>query len=289
MVAYTDKRLFSILEYSKGIFTVHYRQILDGFLIDQETIVTNILQGISSVDLTRNPFHVKVILWIKNETDDYYEVSYDVKSVVRNIVAESNIAILRLAKKIIYSDLIQPICLWPHGQSDQRKINRKHGTAVGFVHTQPKPGRLEASQELILDYRTCQKVNSSIPDINLNEDKFCVVLLNKTKTEGPFKLEIGSGFFIEHEGRWHIRGMLDNKQVYESYPTGADFLVYNDITKHTSWIEETRKTLDLVCEIQFFIVLSIIIFYASLTIINRVLSTLIIYDLILFSYLLIAS
>lgn len=209
-------------------------------MIDQDIVLTNVESFDTLLTYSFNPAGYQVIIRGQNGTLDCI---YKVKEVFfhpeyNSRTKQNGIVIIKLDRKINYTNFIQPACLWPHDQMNQKIINRKTATIVGHNRLSDES---EAFQALILDRQTCKKEKPDTPIFTLTEDTFCVVLLNQTYSIRDFNQSSAGGMFIQFEDRWYIRGLLHSQKIFDFEPKREGLIVFTDIAKASNWIEDAIK------------------------------------------------
>ncbi|XP_058116442.1 transmembrane protease serine 9-like [Anopheles coustani] len=149
-----------------------------------------------------------------------------------------DIALIKLATDITYTNFIQPICLWSDGLPS---IVGRRGFVVGFGidESNRPPGSLREAQLPVVDNFQCVKSNPGFFSQTLTEKMFCGGDRNGTSACNG---DSGGGLFFQFGETWYIRGIVSYTQSRQI--DGADYLVcdpheytvFTDVSKYLDWI-----------------------------------------------------
>lgn len=146
-----------------------------------------------------------------------------------------DIALLRLSREIIYSDYIQPICLWDPNLSYSR-----NGVAVGWGYTENDmlSDALKFVELPIVPTLTCLISDRHFFGTFLTENSFCAGYLNGTNVcSGDSG---GSLAFEDDDNVWRIRGIisLSTRRSNSDICNPKHYVIFTDVAKFLSWIRE---------------------------------------------------
>lgn len=87
----------------------------------------------------------------------------------------NDIAIVRVATKVIFNNYVQPICLWDANRADLSEVVGKYGTIVGFGITEEDRISYTLRQAVIpvVDVLTCLASDRTFFGSFLSETTFC--------------------------------------------------------------------------------------------------------------------
>lgn len=148
---------------------------------------------------------------------------------------EGDIAILELAREVIFDEFIQPICL-----IDQSLLNMKEGVVVGWglinaTKIADIPRKLEIP---IVNRLRCLKRENSLVNV-IWDEAFCAGKDYASVCKG----DSGSGFYIEKDGVFYLRGTVSSSVAHDC--DGSHFAIYSDIAKYVGFISEVSRQCDL--------------------------------------------
>ena len=150
----------------------------------------------------------------------------------KRFTADGNIAIIELSKDVIYSTSIRPICLW----KDDANINlqvRKIGVIVGWGDADLKLSNPAQITSPIVSQEECLRSNHQFVSITSNRT-FCAGYRNNS---GPCHGSGGSGYLMEVDGRWTLRGITSTSLVTsEGKCDLSNFIVFVDVAQYMDWL-----------------------------------------------------
>uniref|UniRef100_A0AAG5DGA4 Peptidase S1 domain-containing protein n=1 Tax=Anopheles atroparvus TaxID=41427 RepID=A0AAG5DGA4_ANOAO len=143
-----------------------------------------------------------------------------------------DIALIKLATDIKFTDFVQPICLWDRSNVNIGPLVGRVGAVVGFGITEvgAVADRLRVAYMPIVDTQTCLDSNRNLFGRVLTRNIFCAGFRNGTTVCGG---DSGGGMYFEIESRWYIRGIVSfSGQNCQS----ADFAGFSDVATYLDWI-----------------------------------------------------
>uniref|UniRef100_A0A182NT91 Peptidase S1 domain-containing protein n=1 Tax=Anopheles dirus TaxID=7168 RepID=A0A182NT91_9DIPT len=143
-----------------------------------------------------------------------------------------DIALVKLATDIMFTDYVQPVCLWDRAKVDIGALVGRVGSVVGFGITEvgEVADRLRVAYMPIVDLQTCLDSNRNLFGRVLTRHIYCAGFRNGTTVCGG---DSGGGMYFEMESRWYIRGLVSfSGQNCQS----ADFAGFSDVATYLDWI-----------------------------------------------------
>ncbi|CAH1155302.1 unnamed protein product [Phaedon cochleariae] len=150
--------------------------------------------------------------------------------------ADADIAVLVLSETVQFSKYVLPLCLWVEN-TDLRNIVGTEGIVVGWgkdlngvlMTNEPKQTKLPiVSQEICL--------RSSYEFLHVTSNRtFCAGFRNGN---GPCNGDSGSGFIINRNGRWTLRGVVSMslKDINTRSCDLSNYVVFTDASKYLDWL-----------------------------------------------------
>ncbi|XP_055635539.1 CLIP domain-containing serine protease B15-like [Toxorhynchites rutilus septentrionalis] len=149
---------------------------------------------------------------------------------------DHDIALIKLATDIQFTDYIQPVCLWNRGE-DRLLIREREGTIVGFGATATSGFSevLNEAQLPVVDNQICLESNREIFARTLTNNMYCAGRRNGVNACNG---DSGGGMFFLIGEHWFVRGIVSFSPVVES--TGAcdpqEYVVFTDVARYVDWI-----------------------------------------------------
>uniref|UniRef100_A0A4Y0BVR1 Peptidase S1 domain-containing protein n=1 Tax=Anopheles funestus TaxID=62324 RepID=A0A4Y0BVR1_ANOFN len=154
---------------------------------------------------------------------------------------QHDIALIKLATDITYTDYIQPICLWNRGE-DQSAIVGSWGTVIGFGRDEtdnPSDTLREASIPVVSAI-TCIESNREAFATQLTSDMFCA---GNRDGIGACNGDSGGGLFFRYNDVWYIRGIVSfTKPRQDTLICDTnEYTVFSDVAKYLTWINQNIR------------------------------------------------
>uniref|UniRef100_A0A4Y0BPU6 Peptidase S1 domain-containing protein n=1 Tax=Anopheles funestus TaxID=62324 RepID=A0A4Y0BPU6_ANOFN len=151
---------------------------------------------------------------------------------------QHDIALIKLATNITYTDYIQPICLWNRGE-DQNAIVGSWGTVIGFgINETNNPTKtLRETSIPVVATDICIEGKQDILATYITSDMFCA---GNREEINACNGDSGGGFFLNYTDTWYIRGIVSFKQYRDETNTTdtTEYIVFTDVAKYLNWIKE---------------------------------------------------
>lgn len=150
---------------------------------------------------------------------------------------DADLAIIRLAKPIIYNRLMRPICLPQRWGLRLPKI----GTFIGWRHEDEQMINVPRLMNMqMITRQECVARNSSFEYISSNRT-FCAVY---GVGRGPCDKDAGGGIANWSNGRWFITGIFSVALADAVHNTCDQFasIVFTDVSKFVDWVEQVKST-----------------------------------------------
>ncbi|XP_024939939.1 serine protease gd isoform X2 [Cephus cinctus] len=154
--------------------------------------------------------------------------------------ADSDIAILVLRERVVFTPLIQPVCLWK-GPIDLNSVVGKTGYVVGWGRdeegnkytAEPRMARVP-----IVSQEVCLRSNEGFLKSTSNR----TLCAGSRDGSGPCNGDSGSGLVLRdpNTGRYHLRGVV-SLSLFNSATNTCDwsqYVVYVDVAKYLVWIRK---------------------------------------------------
>lgn len=157
-----------------------------------------------------------------------------------SIDLQDDIAILKLANRVTYTNSIQPACLWPEAQVELKNVVGKKGFVVGWGLTE-EDGLAEVLHEgtmPVVDFFECLESNRDFFGPVLSDFNYCAGYRNGTSVCNG---DSGGGMFFEQNGVWRIRGLVSFSSVREDRDVcnPENFVIFTDVAKYLDWIKKS--------------------------------------------------
>lgn len=158
---------------------------------------------------------------------------------------DADIAVLKFATSVEYTQYVRPICLWPF-ISDLGEIIGKHGTVVGW-------GRDELGNKSTNEPHRADVPIVSQLDCLRNRTEFVTITSDRTfcagfrNNSGPCNGDSGSGLVLSYTmggvSRWFLRGVT-SVSLYDSNEGRCDlnnYVVFTDVAKFGKWMQQFER------------------------------------------------
>lgn len=194
---------------------------------------------------------VSVHLGLHNRTGpSEHSKMYDVVEIIRHEAFNMNnlrndVALLRMADDIEYSDYIQPVCLWPVEKKSLNSILNSRGYVVGWGRgdTRNYAELLQEATLAAVEYETCLKSHPTHFQKLLSDDKssYCAGNQNQTNVCSG---DSGGGMYYNIGSTWYIRGLVSTGvlPVGDSAACNAkEYVIFSDIPYYLGWITKHQE------------------------------------------------
>ncbi|KAJ2937801.1 hypothetical protein O0L34_g18582 [Tuta absoluta] len=162
---------------------------------------------------------------------------------------DNDIALLKLKSEAVFSDYVQPACLWYPDAYKKLPQGNIYGTVVGwgFDHTDKlSPQLRQATMPKVSDV-TCIKSNPVFFGTILNKRKFCAGFLNGTSACNG---DSGGSFLVfipdvenPKTGAWYVRGIVSLSVARSDLALcdSSQYVVFTDVAKYRGWVTDLVK------------------------------------------------
>ncbi|XP_039764637.1 chymotrypsin-like elastase family member 2A [Pararge aegeria] len=163
---------------------------------------------------------------------------------------ENDIGLLKLKSEAVFSDYIQPACLWYPKAVDKLPSTEIFGTIVGwgFENTDALAPQLRKAKMPIISESTCIKSNPVFySKLLTNNKKFCAGYRNGTSACNG---DSGSAFQVflpdtarddnpDAVGSWYVRGIVSVtlSRIDVALCNPDEYVVFTDVEKYKPWID----------------------------------------------------
>nr|XP_026492030.1 chymotrypsin-C-like [Vanessa tameamea] len=162
---------------------------------------------------------------------------------------DHDIALIKLKTEAVFTDYVQPACLWYDKAIEKLPTNEVLGTIVGwgFDINESLSHQLNQASMPIVSENTCIKSNPLFYATVLNENKFCAGYRNGTSACNG---DSGSAFQVfvpdvakdknKTIGAWFVRGIV-SLTVSRTDVAICDpeyYVVFTDVGKYIHWINK---------------------------------------------------
>ncbi|XP_039433650.1 polyserase-2-like [Culex pipiens pallens] len=194
---------------------------------------------------------VSVRLGLHNRTGpSEHSKMYDVVEIIRHEAfnmdnLRNDVALLRMADDIEYSDYIQPVCLWPVEKKSLNSILNSRGYVVGWGlgDTKNLAELLQEAKLAAVEYETCLKSHPTHFQKLLSDDKssYCAGNQNQTNVCSG---DSGGGMYYNIGSSWYIRGLVSTgvRPVDDSAACNPkEYVIFSDIPYYLGWITKHQE------------------------------------------------
>ncbi|XP_045455000.1 chymotrypsin-like elastase family member 2A [Melitaea cinxia] len=161
---------------------------------------------------------------------------------------DNDIALLKLKTEAIFTDYVQPACLWYDRASEKLSTKKIFGTVVGwgFDNTDTLSPQLNQATIPIVSESTCIKSKPLFYSTILTNKKFCAGYRNGTSacngdSGGAFQVFIPDKDkdSTKTNGAWFVRGIVSLTVARTDVPIcdPEHYVVFTDVAKYIHWIE----------------------------------------------------
>lgn len=175
--------------------------------------------------------------------------TYEIVEVIRNAFSiydmKNDIALLRPEEDIIFSDYIQPICLWPQEKSDLNSVLSLStgGSVVGWgIGDELKTmDILQVAKLSVVDYATCLNSNPTHFKRILSTDKSNYCAGNPASQSNVGGGDSGGGMYFKLDNTWYIRGVVSAGFRAEDISDPQHYSTFTDVPFYLRWIVQHQE------------------------------------------------
>ncbi|EAT45900.1 AAEL002880-PA [Aedes aegypti] len=154
---------------------------------------------------------------------------------------ENDIAILKLKVPVIFTLLVQPICLWKRDDGIiLPNVYRMPGTVVGWGLTENNTvaSTLNQAQMPVVSIHECLESDRNFFGRLLNAKSFCAGFKNGT---GACNGDSGGGMYFRHQRQWYLRGLVSFSNIIDTRKICnlKQYIGFTDVAQYLEWIYET--------------------------------------------------
>ncbi|CAH2098460.1 unnamed protein product [Euphydryas editha] len=161
---------------------------------------------------------------------------------------DNDIALLKLKTEAIFTDYVQPACLWYDKANEKLPTKQILGTVVGwgFDNTDSLSPQLNQATIPIVSESTCIKSKPLFYATILTNKKFCAGYRNGTSacngdSGGAFQVFVPDKAkdTSKTNGAWFVRGIVSLTVARTDVPIcdPEHYVVFTDVAKYLHWIE----------------------------------------------------
>jgi hypothetical protein len=152
------------------------------------------------------------------------------------LTSDADIAVVVLSEDLQFTKYIRPICMWS-GSDDVDRIVGQQGKVVGW-------GRDETDSVMTAEPRQVNIPVVSQEQCLRSAEAFAFITSSRTfcagrrNGEGPCNGDSGSGFIMQRNGKWFLRGVV-SISTYDSVKQSCDlsnYVVFTDVSKFRKWL-----------------------------------------------------
>ncbi|CAB3222120.1 unnamed protein product [Arctia plantaginis] len=150
---------------------------------------------------------------------------------------ENDILILTLRLPVKFNEYIRPACLWSGDTTLQRVVDTS-GIVAGWgeqYNGGPKAGIPNLVHLPIVSTDTCRAKNAAFHQLTSSH----TLCAGDLKGSGPCKGDSGGGLYIQHEGKWRLRGVVSiSLRTDDGRCNLQEYLVFTDTAQYLPWIRQ---------------------------------------------------
>ncbi|XP_052891107.1 serine protease 27-like [Anopheles moucheti] len=151
---------------------------------------------------------------------------------------QHDIALIKLATDITYTNYIQPICLWNRGE-DLHTIIGSWGTVIGFGldENDTVSQTLREASVLVVSHIACIESNREVFSHALTSNMLCA---GNRDGISACNGDSGGGLFFNYNDVWFIRGMVSftKPRQHGNNCDPKEYTAFTDVAKYLKWIEQ---------------------------------------------------
>lgn len=158
----------------------------------------------------------------------------------RETTLANDIAILKLANPIAFTNHIQPVCLWQNARVSLQHVEHKRGTVTGWGYTEfdQVSDTLKAATMPVVSFTECLQSNRDFFGLFLSDKNYCAGYRNGTSVCNG---DSGGGMVFEENGVWRLRGIvsLSVKRADKDLCSTSQYVVFTDVAQYLDWISSS--------------------------------------------------
>lgn len=155
---------------------------------------------------------------------------------------ENDIAILKLANPIAFTDYIQPICLWERSKTSIRNVEKRRGTVMGWGYTEKDEVSdvLKEATMPVVSFAECLQSNRQFFGTFLTNKNFCAGYRNGTSVCNG---DSGGSMIFQENNVWRLRGVvsLSMKRDNQDLCNTSHYVIFTDAAQYLDWIEAEAR------------------------------------------------
>jgi secreted trypsin-like serine protease len=151
--------------------------------------------------------------------------------------SDADIGLITLSEPVMYTDFIKPICLWPTDEVNQNlNIVGRKGVVVGWGRDDSGEGAMTPTSIEIPVVSTTDCLLSDISYQRITSNR--TLCVGERNGNGPCHGDSGSGFVIQMDGKWVLRGIVSAglPDVVRNTCDLTKYVVLSDTVKFMNWI-----------------------------------------------------
>uniref|UniRef100_A0A182N981 Peptidase S1 domain-containing protein n=1 Tax=Anopheles dirus TaxID=7168 RepID=A0A182N981_9DIPT len=177
------------------------------------------------------------------ETPNHYAKEVIVHAEFKPGDVKHDIGLIELSDSLVFTNLIQPICLWNRSNAKHEIVN-KTGTVIGFGVNEfgIQSETLREANVPVVDGMVCLQSNRHIHGAYLTSAMICAGNLDGI---GPCRGDSGGGLFFSYDDIWYIRGLVSFTKQEGNSCDPKEYIVYTDVAHYLEWIETQLNETDV--------------------------------------------
>ncbi|XP_058060691.1 serine protease easter-like [Anopheles bellator] len=153
----------------------------------------------------------------------------------------NDIALIKLATDITYTDYVQPVCLWNRDTNLQSIVGMK-GFIVGFGFNEKDvvSDYLKDAEIPVVDSYTCINSNPDAFSFKVKPEMYCA---GNRDGVSACNGDSGGGMVFNYANVWYIRGLVSFIPLrgQEAICDPNQYTVFTDVAKYLSWIQKNIR------------------------------------------------
>jgi Trypsin len=157
--------------------------------------------------------------------------------------SDADIGLITLSEPVMYTEHIKPICLWPTDEVNQNmNIVGRKGVVVGWGRDDSGEGAMTPKSIEMPVVSTEECLISDISFLKITSNR--TLCVGEKNGKGPCHGDSGSGFVIQMDGKWVLRGIVSSglPDVVRNTCDLTKYVVLADTVKYMDWISSNIKS-----------------------------------------------